>query len=91
MIQSAVNKKDFVMRYITMDETWISHYKSNRLSGKWLKAGSRAHVGMQSSITLRNEKPSKAKYGVIGEFVSPALFSPQRLLISCIKIRAALD
>ena len=31
------NKKDFLMRYVTMDETWIHHYTSelNRQSAEW--------------------------------------------------------
>ena len=35
------NKKDFFMRYVTMDETWIHHYapESNRQSAEWTAKG----------------------------------------------------
>ena len=35
------NKKDFFMRYVTMDETWIHHYtpESNRQSAEWTEKG----------------------------------------------------
>lgn len=35
------NKKDFFMRYVTMDETWIHHYtpESNRQSAEWTATG----------------------------------------------------
>lgn len=35
------NKKDFFMRYVTMDETWIHHFtpESNRQSAEWTAAG----------------------------------------------------
>jgi histone-lysine N-methyltransferase SETMAR len=35
------NKKDFLRRYVTMDETWIHHHtpESNRQSAEWTAAG----------------------------------------------------
>ncbi|EFN81553.1 hypothetical protein EAI_02016, partial [Harpegnathos saltator] len=35
------NKKDFLMRYVTIDETWIHHYtpESNRQSVEWTATG----------------------------------------------------
>lgn len=35
------NKKDFLRRFVTMDETWIHHYtpESNRQSAEWLLPG----------------------------------------------------
>ena len=35
------NKKEFLRRYVTMDETWIHHYtpESNRQSAEWKTAG----------------------------------------------------
>lgn len=35
------NKKDFLRRYVTMNETWIHHYtpESNRSSAEWTAAG----------------------------------------------------
>lgn len=35
------NKKDFLRRYVTMDETWLHHYtpESNRQSAKWTAYG----------------------------------------------------
>ncbi len=35
------NKKDFLRRHRTMDETWIHHYapESNRQSAEWTAAG----------------------------------------------------
>lgn len=35
------NKKDFLRRYVTMDETWIHHFtpESNRQSAEWRAAG----------------------------------------------------
>ena len=35
------NKKDFLRRHVTMDETWIHHYtpESKRSSAKWTTAG----------------------------------------------------
>ena len=34
-------KKDFLRRYVTMDETWIHHYtpETKRLSSQWTAAG----------------------------------------------------
>ena len=36
-------KKDFLRRYVTMDETWIHHYtpETKRLSAKWTAVGER--------------------------------------------------
>ena len=35
------NKNDFLMLYVTMDETWIQHYtrESNRHSAEWTAKG----------------------------------------------------
>ena len=35
------DKKDFLRRYVTMDETWIHHYtpETKRSSGEWTAAG----------------------------------------------------
>ena len=42
MFQSVVhNKKEFLRKYVTMDETWIPHFtpESNRQSAEWTAAG----------------------------------------------------
>ena len=35
------NKKDFLRKYVTIDETWIYHFtlKSNRQSAEWTAVG----------------------------------------------------